>query len=85
MQNTMISLVVVIVVLVGQFPLQYFLSTRENKWLGYILPVIDLLLMGPMPGGIFCVIHALIYRVSRDRVRRRMADWVDKMNIQDLE
>lgn len=86
--------------MVGQFFLQYFLSTRESRWLGYILPVINILsgviwalnattfpavivgfLLG---GGISCVIHVLIYRMGRDKVRRRMTDRVEKMNIQDL-
>lgn len=92
--------IVVIVVIIGQFFLQYFLSTRESKWLGYILPILNILsgviwmlnaltlpaavvgfLLG---GGIGCAIHILIYRTGRDKVRRRMADRVDKMNIQDL-
>lgn len=81
--------IVVIVLFLGQFPLQYFLSTRERKWLGYLLPVVNLL-WGVVAGfllgfGIVCVIHILIYRIGRDKVRRRMADRVDKMNIQDLE
>lgn len=93
--------VVTLLILVGQFFLQYFLSTRESKWLGFILPVLNILsgvlwalnaltlpavvagfLLG---GGIACAIHVLIYRVGRDKVRRRLADRVDKMNIQDLE
>lgn len=92
--------IVIIVLFLGQFPLQYFLSTRESKWLGYILPVLNILsgvlwalnattlpavvagfLLG---GGIFCAIHLLIYRIGRDKVRRRMSDRVKKMNIQDL-
>ena len=92
--------VVALLILVGQFFLQYFLSTRESRWLGYILPVINILsgviwalnamtlpavvagfLLG---GGISCAIHLLIYRIGRDKVRRRMTDRVDKMNIQDL-
>lgn len=92
--------IVVIVLFLGQFPLQYFLSTRESRWLGYLLPVINILsgvlwalnamtlpavvagfLLG---GGIVCAIHVLIYRIGRDKVRRRMADRVEKMNIQDL-
>lgn len=92
--------IVVVVLFLGQFPLQYFLSTRESRWLGYLLPVINILsgvlwalnamtlpavvagfLLG---GGISCAIHVLIYRIGRDKVRRRMADRVDKMNIQDL-
>lgn len=92
--------IVVIVLIVGQFFLQYFLSTRESRWLGYLLPILNILsgviwalnaltlpavvagfLLG---GGISCAIHVLIYRIGRDKVRRRMADRVDKMNIQDL-
>lgn len=92
--------IVVVVLFLGQFPLQYFLSTRESRWLGYILPVINILcgvlwalnamtlpavlagfLLG---GGITCAIHVLIYRIGREKVRRRMADRVEKMNIQDL-
>lgn len=100
MARTSVFFVVTLLILVGQFFLQYFLSTRESKWLGYILPVINILsgvlwalnattlpavvagfLLG---GGIGCAIHILIYRVGRDKVRRRMTDQVDKMNIQDL-
>lgn len=100
MQSGVRFFVVVIVLFVGQFFLQYFLSTRESKWLGYILPVLNILsgvlwalnsmtlpavvagfLLG---GGISCAIHVLIYRIGRDKLRRRMADRVDKMNIQDL-
>lgn len=100
MQSGVRFFVVVIVLFVGQFFLQYFLSTRESKWLGYILPILNILsgalwalnamtlpavvagfLLG---GGISCAIHVLIYRIGRDKLRRRMADRVDKMNIQDL-
>lgn len=92
--------IVVVVLFLGQFPLQYFLSTRESRWLGCILPIMNLLwgmvwalnamtlpaavagfLIG---GGIVCAIHVLIYRIGRDKVRRRMTDRVEKMNIQDL-
>ena len=88
MQNVMVFLAAAAVILVGQFFLQYFLSTRESKWPGYILPVINILwgvMAGPPLGGlIFFVINVLIYRIGRSKVRRRMADQVDKMNIQDL-
>lgn len=84
---------------VSFYILQYFLSTRENRWLGWILPL-RYFLMGIMSafgaaaqpavtafllgGGTHCAIHIIIYFVGRERVRRRMADRVDKMNIQDL-
>ena len=88
MQNTVIFFTLVVVLTIGQFPLQYFFSTRESKWLGYILPVVNILwgvVAGPLLGSVICcVIHVLIYRAGRDKVRRRMTDRVDKMNIQDL-
>jgi len=90
----------VLIVLVGQFFLQYFLSTREAKWLGLILPVVNCLLglvyalcATTVPaalagfllgGGIFCAINLLLYGLGRSRFRRKRADRVDKMNIQDL-
>lgn len=92
--------IVVIVLFLGQFPLQYFLSTRESRWLGYLLPVVNILsgvlwALNAMTlpaavagfllgGGIVCAIHVLIYCIGRDKVRRQMTDRVDKMNIQDL-
>lgn len=88
MQNTVIFFALVVVLTIGQFPLQYFFSTRESKWPGYLLPVLNILsgvAAGPLLAGvIFFVINVLIYRVGRDKVRRRLADRVDKMNIQDL-
>ena len=85
---------------IGQFPLQYFLSTREGSWPGLVLPVLNAL-MGVvyalnattvaaalagflLGGGIWCAIHLLLYYAGRGKVKRRRADQVDKMNIQDL-
>jgi len=89
-----------LVILVGQFFLQYFLSTRETKWLGFIIPVVNCLLglvyassATTVPaavagfllgGGIFCAVNLLLYGLGRNRVRHKRADRVDKMNIQDL-
>lgn len=94
------TIIFVLVVLVGQFFLQYFLSTRESRWPGLILPVLNCLvgliyalnattipaalagfLLG---GGIFCAVNLLLYGLGRGRTRRRRADRVEKMNIQDL-
>lgn len=93
-------IIFVLVVFAGQFFLQYFLSTRETKWPGLIIPVVNCLggavfalnattipaaLTGFLVGGgIFCAINLLLYKLGRSRVRRRQADRVDKMNIQDL-
>ena len=95
-----IRIISYLVYVVSFYVLQYFLSTRENRWLGWILPlryflmgvasatspdanfpVVTAFLLG---GGTHCIIHIIIYCVGRDKVRRRMADRVDKMNIQDL-
>ena len=69
---------------IGQFPLQYFLSTREGSWPGLVLPVLNTL-MGVvyalnattvaaalagflLGGGIWCAIHLLLYRSEERRV-----------------
>lgn len=100
MMRTTIFLAMVLAILVGQFFLQYWLSTRQDKWLGLILPVLSFL-MGIiyslsaitvpaaiagflLGGGICCAIHLLLYRVGRGHVRARQRDQVEKMNIQDL-
>lgn len=83
----MLKVIIVLVLFLGQFPLQYFLSARENRWLGCILIIGNLLLglaASPIVGVIVCAVHLLIYRIGRVKARRRMADRVDKMNIQDL-
>lgn len=100
MIRTTIFLALVLVVFVGLFFLQYWLSTRQDRWLGLILPALSFL-MGVvyslsattipaaiaaflLGGGICCAIHLLLYRVGRSRVWARQRDRLDKMNIQDL-
>lgn len=95
-----VRIILVLLLFIGQFPLQYFLSTRERGWLGLVLPVLSALfglvwaLNGTtipaalagflLGGGIWCAIHLLLYCAGRGRVKRRRADQVSKMNIQDL-
>lgn len=94
-----IRIVSYLVYVVSFYVLQYFLSTRENRWLGWILPsryflmgvssafnpttlpVVTAFLLG---GGCNCAIHIIIYCIGRDKVRRRRADQLQKMSIQDL-
>lgn len=100
---TVIGVIIILfflVILVGQFFLQYYLSTRQARWPGLILPALALV-MGlvyalnatTLPvavagfllgGGIGCILHLAVYKLGRDRVARRNRDSVEKMNIQDL-
>ena len=95
-----VTIFLVLVVLIGQFFLQYWLCTREEKWLGIILPAVCFVLgLGyafaatTLPaaagafvagGGLACTIHLILYRIGRNRVQQRKRDRLEKMNIQDL-
>ena len=89
------TILFVLLFLVVPFLLQYFLSTREAKWPGLILPALCLLLglvytlsatvaAFLLGGGVPCLLHMALYGAGRSRVRRRSRDRVEKMNIQDL-
>lgn len=94
------TILFVLLFLVIPFLLQYFLSTREAKWPGLVLPALCLLLglvytlsATTVPaavaafllgGGVPCLLHMALYGAGRSRVRRRSRDRVEKMNIQDL-
>ena len=52
-------------------------SAFAGKIFGYFFPFL-------LGGGIWCAIHLLLYYAGRGKVKRRRADQVDKMNIQDL-
>ena len=93
-------LVFLLVFLVGGIFLQIFLSKRESRWPGLVLPALCVLVgllytfsATTLPGaaigfliggGIPCLVHLAIYGAGRGRVRRRRQDQVEKMNIQDL-
>lgn len=80
--------------------LQVFLSTRQNKWLGLILPAVSLLAalflifnLAAVDGWrVVCVIlllptviHLLIYWLCRRHLAKKAhASEIDQMNIQDL-
>ena len=94
------TILFVLLFLVVPFLLQYFLSTREAKWPGLVLPALCLLLglvytfsATTVPaavasfllgGGVPCLLHMALSGAGRSRVRRRSRDRVEKMNIQDL-
>lgn len=100
MTRIAVTIIFALAVLIGQFFLQYFLSLRESKWPGLILPALSLLVgliytlsATTVPaavagflvgGGIPFLLHLVIYLAGRGRVRRRRQDQVEKMNIQDL-
>lgn len=100
MFGALIIEVTILVALIGQFILQYFLSTRETKWLGLILPVVCVIvgmiyaLNGTtipaavtgflIGGGLPCGIHLVIYKLCRSRWEKKNRDRIEKMNIQDL-
>ncbi|MCI8652630.1 MAG: hypothetical protein HFF11_02900 [Angelakisella sp.] len=89
-----------LVFLIGQFFLQYFLSTRQAKWPGLIFPVLSLLwgLVNALNattipaaaaafvlgGGLPFVLHFALYRLGRSRLEKKNRDRIEKMNIQDL-
>ena len=95
-----LTTVTVLALLIGQFFLQYFFSTREAKWPGFILPVISILFglvyalnATTIPaaaagfllgGGLPCVLHLAIYKLGRSRREKKNRDRIEKMNIQDL-
>lgn len=100
MTRIAVTIIFALVVLIGQFFLQYFLSLRESKWPGLILPALSLLVgliytlsATTVPaavagflagGGIPFLLHLAVYFAGRSKVRRRRQDQVEKMNIQDL-
>ena len=89
-----------LIVLVGQFLLQYFLSTRQAKWPGLILPVLSLLwglvyafnateisaaaAAFLLGGGLPFILHFALYKLGRSRREKKDRDRTEKMNIQDL-
>lgn len=89
-----------LIVLIGQFILQYFLSTRRAKWPGLILPALCILFGGVyalngttvpavisgflLGGGLPCLLHLALYRLGRSRREKKDRDHIEKMNIQDL-
>lgn len=100
MSRVTFTIILALTMLIGQFFLQYFLSVRESRWPGLVLPVLCVLVgllytfsattlpaaaIGfLMGGGIPCLVHLAIYGAGRGRVRRRRQNQVEKMNIQDL-
>ena len=96
MSRVTFTIILALTMLIGQFFLQYFLSVRESRWPGLVLPALCVLVgllytFSPaaaigflIGGGIPCLVHLAIYGAGRGRVRRRRQDQVEKMNIQDL-
>lgn len=100
MARVTVTIILTLAVLIGQFFLQYFLSLRESKWPGLVLPALSLLagliytlsattvpaaVAGFLAGGgIPFLLHLAVYFAGRGKVRRRRRDRVEKMNIQDL-
>ena len=52
MGNLSDSLIIIIAVYIGQFFVQYWLSTRPDRWVGWVLPILNL------GGGIVFAISA---------------------------
>ena len=99
-QMATVTMILFIVIYVGQFFLQYWLSIRDDRWMGWILPILNLgggvmylisattvgaaVMAFLTGGGISAAIQLLLYYIGRKRVQARQRDRVDKMNIQDL-
>ena len=81
MGNLSDSLIIIIAVYIGQFFVQYWLSTRPDRWVGWVLPILNLgggivfaisatnLLSAVtaflMGGGVSTAILCLLYYVGR--------------------
>jgi hypothetical protein len=75
--------------------LQVFLSMQKNKWLGLILPIINVLLifLAPLLGFIFTAIvlalmlvsiNLSVYFICRNKLKEKSIDEITKMKINDL-
>ena len=95
-----LTTVTALVLFVGQFFLQYFFSTRQAKWPGFILPAVCVLFGAVyalnattvpaaiaaflLGGGLPVVLHFALYKLGRTRLEKKNRDRIEKMNIQDL-